>query len=94
MLFGKDCRRSEKGCLLPAHYRLKCRPHRNFCFPIADIAADEPIHWNWFFHISLYVTDTGELILGFLIGKGCFKGGLPLVIFGKGKTGRSFPAGI
>ncbi len=40
--------------------------NRNLSFSVTDIACQESIHWNWFFHIGLDLVNRGQLVRGLL----------------------------
>ena len=63
VLKRQNRRRREKRRLLAVHHGLECRPHRDFCFSVADVAAEQPVHRRRRFHVALDVGD-GRLLIG------------------------------
>ena len=64
MLEGQHGRRREKGDLLAVHHGLEGRPHGDFGFSVADVAAQKTIHGRRRLHVALDVGDGVGLIDG------------------------------
>ena len=74
VLHGKNGRGNEDGDLFfSVDDGFKCGAHGHFCFAIADIAADEPVHRFVGDHVFFDSGDGEELVFGFGVGKVVFE---------------------
>ena len=80
MLLGKDGSRDEKSTLLAVHDALERSTQRNLRLSIADIAAEQPIHYSIGLHILLDLFDRRKLIRSFVERKAELKPALPIGI--------------
>ena len=94
MLLSQNCSRSYQNYLLSIVNSFKCRTHSNFSFAVTDIAADEPIHNFWTFHIIFYIVNRLFLIRCNLKWKTFFKFLLPNRIFLINKSSLSFSSSL
>ena len=62
VLVGEDRRRREEGGLLPVEDALEEGPHRDLGLPVADVAAEEPVHRLVRLHVALHVADRRGLV--------------------------------
>ena len=76
VLLGQDGRGHQEGDLLAVTDGLKGCPHGYFGFPEADIPDQKPVHRLGLFHVSLDFRSSPQLVRGWLIRKGSFKGRL------------------
>ena len=72
----------------------ECCPDGDFGFAVADIAADESVHWLVVFEIALDILNRGKLVGRFLIRKRFLHFRLPGRVRRQGVAGRGFPGGI
>src|ERR1700730_3794114 len=83
MLKGEDCGGSENCDLLGVGDGFERGAHSHFGFAVADVAAQEAIHWRGAFHVALNVGD-GEVLVGsFLELEGIFKFALEVAVWRK-----------
>src|SRR5580704_14076524 len=83
MLKGEDCGGSENCDLLGVGDGFDRGAHSHFGFAVADVAAQEAIHWRGAFHVALNVGD-GEVLVGsFLELEGIFKFALEVAVWRK-----------
>src|SRR5690606_27896113 len=61
-------------------------PDGHFCFPEANVAAYEAIHWVGLFHIPFNILCGLTLVWRIFIDKRCFQLYLKVVVGGKGKA--------
>ena len=76
LLRQNRCRRQIRHLSALLHF-LESRTQGNFCFPIADISADQTVHDLRALHIPLGIFNGAELILCLLIRKHFLKLSLP-----------------
>ena len=69
MLLRQDGGRDQNGGLPSGHYAFEDRPHGDFGFAVADVAAEQPVHRPRRFHILFDLLRRAELIGGFGVGK-------------------------
>ena len=69
MLLRQNRRRHQHGDLLAGNGAFERRPHRNFRFAVADVAAQQTVHRTRRLHIALDLFDRLLLSLGFVIGE-------------------------
>ena len=86
VLLGEERCGREKGNLFAAHHSLERGAHGDLGLAVAHVAAEEPVHGNGFFHVGLDFLAHRYLVVGFLVGKGRFKGRLPFTVFREGET--------
>jgi hypothetical protein len=65
---------------LPSITAFECSPHGHFRFPVADVAAQQPIHRRRRFHVALDLGNGAGLIWRQLVGKRAFELLLPMRI--------------
>ena len=83
--------RNEDRCLAAVLDGLEHGPHRHLGLTEADVAADETVHRQRPFHISLDVLDGLKLVWCLLVGKRLFQFPLPWSVVGEGVTDRPQP---
>src|SRR5437879_11284028 len=91
MLKGKDRRRRENRDLLAIHHDFEGRAHRYFRFPVAHIAAEEPIHRLAFLPVLLDVADRRDLVRRLLDFESIFDFALKIAVRRKRKARGGFP---
>ena len=91
MLKGKDRRRRENRDLLAIHHDFEGRAHRYFRFPVAHIAAEEPIHRLAFLHVLLDVADSRDLVRRLFEFESIFEFALKIAVRRKRKARGGFP---
>ena len=79
-LLCKDCGRCKISYLSALLHFLKRSTQSHFCFAIAHISTDKPVHNLSAFHITFGILNGTELILSFFIWKHLFKFLLPYSI--------------
>jgi len=94
MLIGQNGRRAKNSYLLSIHSGLERRSHGDFCLPITNIAAQQPVHWLVSLHIASDFLNGPQLVFSFFVGKNLIKFSLPLTFWAEGKAPSSFPPGI
>ena len=94
VLKGEHRRRRKKRDLLPIHDDLERRPHRHFRLAVSDVAAEQPIHRRWHFHVSLDVSNRRRLIGRQLVRKRALELLLPVCICREGVPRHGFALGV
>src|SRR5437588_8181131 len=65
MLEGQNRRGRKNRHLAVVLDGLKGRAHRDLCLAVADVSAEQPIHWHGRFHVLLNICDRRDLIVSF-----------------------------
>ena len=86
MLLRENRRWYENRNLLAVHRRLVRRANRNFSLAKANVAANQPVHWRFAFHIRLDIFDGFNLVGRLLVGKFFLKISLRYVVHVEGET--------
>ena len=73
MLLGKKRRRREHYYLPAVHYRFEHRPECDFGLAESDVAAKEPVHWLFGFHVCFYLVYSAELVVSLNIWEFIFE---------------------
>ena len=95
MLHREDGRRDEDGDLLASiESSFEGGPHGYFCLPVADIAADEPVHRLIRHHVLFDGVDSEELILGLNVRKIVFELPHEVAVSGVVKTSSDGSLGV
>ena len=94
VLFGKHRGRHEHGNLVATFDCFEGRPHGDFGFSKAHIAADEPLHRTVRDHVLFGRFDRRQLIGCLLVGKGGFELLLPNRVGLEGDTGLRLALGL
>ena len=77
VLVGQQRRRHQDGDLLAVLHRLERRPDRDLGLPVADVAADDPVHRDRLHHVGLDLVDGAELVGRLLEREGVLELALP-----------------
>ncbi len=94
MLLGKYGGGNQHRHLFPVHNRLEGRPHRHLGFAVAHVAAQQPVHWPFSFHIPFCLFNAPQLVGGFLVGEQVIKLLLPYCIRAEGVSFSRFPGSV
>ena len=84
MLLGENRGRYQYRDLLAPLHRLERGPHRQLCFSVTDISANETVHRLRFFHVTLDRFHGVKLVTGLVVGERFIEGGDSGVVFRKG----------
>ena len=77
VLVGQQRRRHQDGDLLAVLHRLERRPDGDLGLPVADVAADDPVHRDRLHHVGLDLVDGAELVGRLLEREGVLELALP-----------------
>ena len=80
--------------LLAVRQRLERCAHRNFGLPVADVAAQQPVHRQRRFHVALHIFDGALLVGGFLEFERILEFALPVRIRRKRMARRGLALGV
>ncbi len=94
VLVREHRRRREEGHLLAVEHGLEGRAHGDLRFPVADIAAEEPVHRPVGLHVALHVGDGLRLVRRLGVLEGVLELLLPGRVLREGEAGRDAAPGV
>ena len=77
VLLHEQRRRDEHRHLLAVLHGLERRPDGDLGLPVADVAADQPVHRDRLLHVGLDLVDAGQLVGRLDVGEGVLELALP-----------------
>ena len=79
---------------MPRLHGLECRPHCEFCFAKANVAAQKPVHGTDVLHVAANRLDRRDLIGRLVKRKRFLKRPLPRSVGGEGDARSAFAFGL
>ena len=86
MLLGQNGGRGQESCLFAVHDTFENSSEGHLGLAKADIAAKQPVHDFFRFHVALDFRNAGHLVRRFIVGEILFELLLPHRIRTEGKT--------
>ncbi|SPT56581.1 Uncharacterised protein [Schaalia odontolytica] len=84
MLRDKQGRGHEDGGLVAVLDGLEGGAYRDLGLAVADVAGEQAVHGDGFFHVGLDLVDCDELVGGFNVGEGVLQFTLPGCVWAEG----------
>ena len=94
VLLGEDRGRDQHHHLLAVRGRLVGGAQCHLGLPVADVAADQPVHRPLGLHVGLHRLDRIGLVGGLPVGEGGLEAELPLAVRGEGVAAAHLALGV